>query len=125
MGYKLKISPYVFPGLKDLENFKSSKKIFISKEEVLKIICECMYVKKEDMVSKLKTTELVDARHFFVAYFRKKTNCPLKEIGDFLGGRDHTTMIHSLNSFYDRCSNYPEYKQRADSIFKTLDSKIF
>ena len=125
MGSKFKISPYIFPGLKNNENYKSFKKKVISKDEVLGIICESMYVKKEDIMSKLKTTELVDARHFFVAYIRKKTNCPLKEIGDFLGGRDHTTMIHSLNSFYDRCSNYPEYKQRADSIFKTLDSKIF
>ena len=124
MGSKFKISPYIFPGLKNNENYKSFKKKVISKDEVLGIICESMYVKKEDIMSKLKTTELVDARHFFVAYIRKKTNCPYKEIGDFLGGRDHTTMIHSIKTFNDRYSNYSDYKQSADLVFNLIDSKI-
>jgi DnaA-like protein len=74
---------------------------------IVRIVCRHMGIAPEELSSKSRKTHLVDTR-CAIAWFAKKyipaTN--LKPIGKAMGGRHHSTVIHSI----DRVNNLIEIK---------------
>lgn len=54
-----------------------------------------------DLNSRRRTYDLVRARHIACWLVRSSTRLSLPEIGRFLGGRDHTTIIHACRRVDD------------------------
>jgi chromosomal replication initiation ATPase DnaA len=51
----------------------------------------------------------------------RKMGMTLAEVGKtFLGGRDHTTVINSLNRFNDIYDTEEEFKTKADELIEKL-----
>ena len=48
----------------------------------------------------------------------------LVEIGGVLNGRDHTTIIHSINTFNDRSKFEEGYLEDYENILEQVNSKI-
>ncbi len=120
------ISPYVFPGIKkkDLPEFSSFKKATISPTEIMGIVADSCGVTVDDILSKRRKREMCDARHMFCAIMRKQFRYSLKSIGEIVNGRDHTTAIHSIQTFNDRCRNEEGYKEHAERIVGIINSKL-
>lgn len=67
----------------------------ITFDKIMNLVCLHYQADSEDIKGKRRFRHLVNARHMF-CYLVKK-NMPqstLKEIGDYLGGRDHSSIIH-------------------------------
>ena len=81
-------SYFAFPGLQypanDLDNHLSA-------------ICRVSGISESDMRSKTRRREVAVARQVFFYYARKNTGHSLKKIGEFIGGFDHATVLHSVN----------------------------
>ena len=121
------ISHYIFPGLKHKEEFLKTRKFKrdrISKEEILSIVAKNCCVNMEDILSRSRKRELIDARFMFIAVMRKEFGHSLKFIGEMCG-RDHTSIIHAVETFHDRYRNYGDYKGVADGIFDEIKNKIY
>jgi chromosomal replication initiator protein len=69
----------------------------ITLESITKAVCGYFKVEPEQLRSKRKTAELVRARQVAMYLCRKHTSSSLKSIGEEFGGRDHSTVIHSIN----------------------------
>jgi chromosomal replication initiator protein len=124
---KGRISPYVFPGIKkgDLNlSFLKSKQFSISPMEILKVVAEHHFVSVEDVVRKNNKREASEARHVYCAVMKNEFRYTFKFIGDILNGRDHTTVIHSINTFKDRSKFEEGYKENYEKIVKQINSKI-
>lgn len=122
----IKVSPYVFPGIKcqdTIKKLREERKKKITKEEVLEFVANKCGVSPYDIIGKVKTTDIVDSRHIYVAIMRKYFRYTYKSIGETLK-RDHTTMIYAMNVFEDRYKNYEYYKQNADKIFNELNELL-
>ncbi len=65
-------------------------------ERILSIVSKHYGVSVEDIKSKKKTGSITNARHVAVHIIKSITTLTLEEIGEVLGGRNHSTMIHSL-----------------------------
>lgn len=122
------ISPYVYPGIKSEfipaikdKHYLKSK---ITPEEVMNIIAMNYGITSVDILSRVRKREICDARHMFCAIMRKQFRYSLKSIGEMVSGRDHTTAIHSIQTFNDRCKNEEGYKQLSDRIITQVMSKI-
>ena len=96
------VNPYVFPGLKltqrERENFKNNQRSLryrISKDEILEIIAEECCIKVSDIANKTRKREVINGRFIFCGIMKEHFGYSLKKIGEFVGGRDHTTVIHS------------------------------
>ena len=98
------ISPYVYPGIKQtlLPKKKRIKRSLISPEKIMSIVAEHCGVTVTEILSRGRKREVCDARHIFCAVMRKEFSYPLKSIGEMVSGRDHTTAIHSIQTFNDR-----------------------
>ena len=87
--------------------------------EILKAVSEVTNVSKEEIISKIKTKDIVLARHLYCYISVKKTNKSLKEIGEFIN-RNHATVIHANNKISYEYEYYPEISY----YVKTINSKL-
>jgi chromosomal replication initiator protein len=53
---------------------------------------------KEDIVGNRRHRNLVDARHTFCYLAKQNTAATLKDIGAYIGGKDHSTVIHAIEN---------------------------
>lgn len=124
------ISPYVFPGLKlnglSKKQFAFLKKavVTITREEIVDIVLKGCEVTLEQLVSRCRERDIVDARKITCKVLKTKFNYSLKSIGDFIGGRDHTTVIHSITEFDSLYGNNEAFKAKADSILDKVGIEI-
>ncbi len=47
---------------------------------------------------------------------RETLESSLASIGDFFGGRDHSTVIHSVNKVEDEMEEDPEFRARVEAV---------
>lgn len=66
----------------------------------------------EEVISKTKVREVVLVRHILCFILRQHTSLSLKSIGQKLGNRDHSTVIHGINRVLNdlSCKGYSEDK---------------
>lgn len=122
----VKISPYVYPGIKDTSDYVKVKKFHrdkISKEEVLFIISRHCSVSVGKILTRIREREVIDARHMYIAVMRQIFRYPVTEIGKMVD-RDHTTVLDALKKFTSRYQNYEDYRDVANSIFNEVKTKI-
>ena len=120
------ISPYVYPGMKNTDEYKKLRRFKrdrITKDEILDIVAKNCCVTASQILSRVRDREVIDARFIFVAVMKREFGHTLKHIGKILN-RDHTTIIHSLETFQDRYQQYDEYREVADGVFQEIKSKI-
>ena len=128
MGKKTaRLSPYVFPGLKltqkereGLKNSQRSLRYKMSKDEILEIIAEECSIKVSDISSKTRKTEVVNGRFIFCGVMKEYFGYSLKKIGEFVGGRDHTTIIHSIREYKNRYQNEEHYRHMVNNIYNKI-----
>lgn len=97
IGNRVKLIPHVETKIND------DKVNIIKKDlQLRQIICTVTGFKWEKIISKSRKRELVNAR-FMYAFFAKKmlSGVTLKTIGQTIGGRDHTTAIHAIQTVND------------------------
>ena len=128
MGKKTaRLSPYVFPGLKltqkereGLKNSQRSLRYRISKDEILEIIAEECCIKVSDIADKTRKREVINGRFIFCGIMKEYFGYSLKKIGEFVGGRDHTTVIHSIEKYHDRYQTEEHYRMVVNNIYNKI-----
>lgn len=72
-----------------------------SYEQIEAIICDVLSVSATNVRSKSRKRELSIARQLIAYYAKECCGMTFKSIGLKLGGRDHTTMMHSVRHISD------------------------
>ncbi|ODS32888.1 MAG: chromosomal replication initiator protein DnaA [Candidatus Scalindua rubra] len=71
------------------------QKNYIGIEEILNSVTKNFGVQLSQLHSKRKLKSIILPRQIAMYLARKLTNLSLEEIGGYMGGRDHTTVIHA------------------------------
>jgi chromosomal replication initiator protein len=64
--------------------------------DILKVICETYGVTLKEITGKKRTKNLVSPRQMAMYLLRQDIGLNLQSIGQLLGGRDHTTVMHGI-----------------------------
>jgi len=80
------------------------------------------HVSIESLVSKKRTKELTVPRQVAMYLIRDLLEVPLVEIGKLFGGRDHTTVIHSLNKVEEDLRTDEAFRSRVQTLRAELTS---
>jgi hypothetical protein len=107
-------------GSKSLDNVRR-----LTYKDVIQAIIDEYDVTDEFMASLSRARRNVDPRMIFCYIMNIKLSWSLVEIGQLLGGRDHTTVIHGRETFRRLYHNEEPYRERADRVFKKLMIKAF
>ena len=68
----------------------------LSTDEVLVAVAEYYRISLEDLKGRGRSKEVVTPRQMAMYFLREETGASLPQIGEALGGRDHTTVIYSV-----------------------------
>lgn len=77
-------------------------------------------ITQDDFQSVARNKNIVKARQFFSCLCRKLTRLSLSDIGSYMGKRDHSTVIHQINTLNDEMLIYSDMKR----IFEKLERNI-
>ncbi len=75
---------------------RSLKKTAINAPDILKATATYYNIKVSDLKGERRTKEIVFPRQVAMYLTKKLTGFSLMDIGDLLGGRDHSTVLHSI-----------------------------
>jgi len=104
--------------LKDL--FGSGNKI--TKEMILKNVIEEFGFSEAELKGKKRTQKLALARQTSMYLIRTLLNFSLAEIGEFFGGKDHSTVIHAIEKITNLKKSDIEYFQSLERIINRINS---
>lgn len=76
-------------------------------------ICRALKVSKVDVRSKRRLRKIVLAKQAIAYWTYRLTNRSLPEIGRLLGGRDHTTVLHSMRKYPEKRAEMGRYLRPA------------
>ena len=71
-------------------------------DDILEKVCQHFGVTQQNVVSKSRKREYVQARQVSMYLAQKYTKMPSARIGKLIGGRDHSTVIHSCTTVEQR-----------------------
>lgn len=76
----------------------------------------------EGLRSKVRTKTLTVPRQVAMFLIRDLLGIQLTEIGNAFGGRDHSTVIHSLDRIHNELRNNPTFKTRFNRLHTQLEA---
>lgn len=116
MQYRLKNRPLSLSEVKNLlkNNMKPKKNIAI--KEVVKIVSDYYKIEEISIYEKIRKKEIVKARQVIMYLLREDFNISYPLIGQKLGGKDHTTVIHSCLKIKSDLKNDPQLLQELEQI---------
>jgi len=114
--YRLKNRLLSLPEVKNLlkNNIKPKKNIAI--KDVVKIVSEYYKLEEASVYEKTRKKEIVKARQIVMYLLREDFNVSYPLIGQKLGGKDHTTVIHSCLKIRTDLKNNPQLLQELEQI---------
>lgn len=69
----------------------------ISIEKIQRVVAEYFHVNVSELRSKKRTKSIAEPRQVAMYLIRNLTTHSLPEIGEYFGGRDHTTVLHAFH----------------------------
>lgn len=95
---------------------KHNNKEEVSLEEIIKVVAAKMNVKIADIKAHNKNKNLVLARQISMYLARKLTNLSYPDIGQKIGGRDHSTVIYANNKVLNNLDVDNNFKKMVGDI---------
>ena len=92
----------------------------LSPERVRQKVAEAWGTTSEALQSKKRTKDLTVPRQVAMYLTRELFDLPLVEIGRLFGGRDHSTVIHSIAKVEEDMAADAAFRQRVDAVRQGL-----
>jgi len=104
-----------------IKSLAVSRRSTITVEDIQRAVAEVFDVSEEQMRGKTRKQEVVIARQTAMYLIKEMTKLPLKAIGSYFGGRDHSTVIYACQVIDDLISKSPHFKELYDRARKKID----
>lgn len=115
----------------DMKLVKSVVKQFVSPvdkevsvENIKALVAAHFNIPVEKLQSKTRLRDVVVARQLSMYLAKNYTNDSLKAIGASFGGRDHSTVLHSLKTVRDMMDTDQAFKEKVNYLVKKVQSSL-
>ncbi|MCD7806493.1 MAG: chromosomal replication initiator protein DnaA [Lachnospiraceae bacterium] len=107
--------------LKDMISPHQEKQI--TPEIILQVVCDHYNVSEQSVLSSKKTRDIAMTRQIIMYLCREYINdMSLKQIAEFLGKKDHTTIMHGIEKVENDMQTDARFKNNIETIKKKLTS---
>ena len=96
----------------------------VSVDFIQKMVAEYFKVDIDSLKAKVKKREIVIPRQLAMYFCKRYTQLTLALIGENFGGRDHSTVIHALESVEDMIKTDPNFKNSVEELSKKLKLRV-
>ncbi len=92
-------------------------------DDILEVVCQHYNVTPQNVFSKSRKRDFVQARQVSMYLAQKFTKMPTSRIGQLIGGRDHSTVIHSCSTIEQRLKIDKSFVDELGSIENSFKLK--
>lgn len=92
----------------------------ITPQTIIEVVADHFKITIDQMVSSNRSSFIARPRQIAMYLCKTMTDCSLDVIGSFLGGRNHSTIIHGAAKIAEEYEKDPELKDQIDAIRKKL-----
>ena len=96
-------------------------RVSLTVEEIQRAAAEYFGIDERLLREKTRRREVVLARQVAMYFAKQLTTRSLKDIGGRFGGRDHSTVIHAINTVEDQMSTDARFREQVDGLRHLLD----
>ncbi len=107
-----------------LKDLLAASERTITIDEIKREVATYFGIKVSELISKRRTQNLVYPRQLAMYLCRQLTASSLPVIGKMFGGRDHSTVIHSLNIIAEKKKTGVEVQNTIDTITRRITGVI-
>ncbi|MBR4099155.1 MAG: chromosomal replication initiator protein DnaA [Clostridium sp.] len=111
----------VFRAVKDM--FKDKSDILPTAEVIIDEVCKFYNIDPSVLRGQGRAKDISLARQIAMFQIRRMTNLSLKEIGKEFDGRDHTTVLHSIERIEELVKTDPEKSEIVKDITANINSR--
>jgi chromosomal replication initiator protein len=94
----------------------SRRRPAIGLDRIVEVVCAHYGVKPGDLKSAKRTKSVSLPRQIVMYVARQVTTLSLEEIGDYFGGRDHTTVLYAVQRVHDFVESTEEVRTTVTSL---------
>lgn len=80
-----------------VEKVLKKEYVAVTPEKIISVVSEYYHITPAEIKSKKRTSRIVIPRQVAMYLLRELTELSIVEIGEYLGGRDHSTVLHGIN----------------------------
>ncbi len=85
-------------------------------DQIQKVVADFFRLKVSDLRAKRRSRSISRPRQIAMYLVRCMTQHSLPEIGEYFGGRDHTTVLHAYNKLSDEVEREPETRRLIEEL---------
>ena len=120
-----KVTPVKFANYKNKHQIEREKRLkyLIDKltfDKVIEVVNKYFGINEEQILSKSRKRDLVEARQFTQYYLHKVLNYTCVKVGKITGNRDHATVLHACDATKD-LMRYESYNKIAGPALEELN----
>ena len=94
--------------------------VTVTVDKIFAAVYKKYNIKREDIVGPKRTKDIANARHVSIYVIRQVTDMSLPNIGKIFGGRDHSTVISSLETVEKKIAQNPVFRAEMEEMVKEI-----
>ena len=118
-----KIEPSIDDCLDALKEVQDTTKYQTTAEKIIGEVCKYFNITRDDIIGKRRNREFVEPRMIAIYLISEVLGIPLISIGQMIGGRDHTTVMHARNKIEAQLQNDQRIKRIVNDISKLVSNE--
>ncbi|MCD8046159.1 MAG: chromosomal replication initiator protein DnaA [Clostridiales bacterium] len=108
--------------IEELQNIISpDKPKEITPQLIVEVVSEHFGITVDQIMSKSRSRDIAKPRQIAMYLCKNMTDLPLDSIGQLLGGRDHSTVIHGIKQVTDDISSDSNFRQTVETVRKKIN----
>lgn len=107
---------------KILENIVHNIEKEVDIDKIQRSVSAYFSVSIHDLKDKTRKKEVATARQVAMYFAKEYTDYSLKQIGQYFGGRDHSTVIHAVQCVHNLIDTDNSFKRTVDDLKKQLQT---
>lgn len=96
------------------------KEIKVRPIKVISTVAKYFDYRNKDLLGTSRKADLVVARHIAMFILRDTLNIQLEKVGELMGGRDHTTVMHAVEKMKDEVNINIDIRRKVTAIKQAL-----
>jgi len=100
------------------------RKTEVKPDDIVQMVARQFGIPKDRLLSRERSREVALPRQITMYLLREETNCSLPQIGDTLGGRDHTTIMYGCEKIIDLLEKDDRLRKQVMDIREQLYGQL-
>ena len=102
------------------DTFSTSRQANLSIDNIMRVVSEYFSLTPNDLKGKKRTQNIAFARQLAMFIGREMTDYSTTEMGQDFGGRDHTTVMHSIEKIKGKLLTDPTLSSTIESLKRSI-----